>query len=95
MNIDDMVQALLKIVDESSPKGQTNVFAEFHLVQDDESTREAVLGANRDGLIYLAIQCLKLAETGVPGSHYHFDEAGVADKADPQLVIVRRKAEWD
>ena len=45
------------------------------------------INANRQGLIYLALSCLRLAEKGLDGSHHHFDEAGMVDKADLGVVV--------
>ena len=95
MSLEEIIDALGRICNESVPAGKTNVYAEFRLIRDGDEVREAVLGANRDGLIFLAIQCLKLAETGLPGSQYHFDEAGGAALADIPLVVARRRADWE
>jgi len=56
---------------------------------------EVVLEANAAGLIHLAHQLLGLAVEQRPGDHYHLDEAGLADSADPPIVFTFKKAPWD
>ena len=48
---------------------------------------EVVISGNKQGLILLALQILRLADKGIPGSHYHFDECSIADSAEINVVI--------
>jgi hypothetical protein len=50
---------------------------------------------NREGLIHLAKQILQIATAGVEGSHYHLDQAGMADRCDMKVAFVLARAEWD
>lgn len=61
----------------------------------DSGEREVTVGANREGLLHLALVCLTLAAKGTEGSHQHFDEAGLVDKCDRALIIALHAAEWD
>lgn len=56
---------------------------------------EIVLDANAAGMVHLAAQLLRLVSAARSGGHYHLDEAGVADSADPPLVINFKLAPWE
>jgi hypothetical protein len=58
-----------------------------HFLEVLSQNGEIVLGGNREGLVWLALQCVELAICNVPGTHYHLDERSMADRADLPLVI--------
>ena len=47
---------------------------------------EVIVEANRAGLVHLAAQLLKLADSSNDCSHYHLDEAGMADASDEEQL---------
>lgn len=53
------------------------------------NTDEAVVEANKEGLLSLAKQLTALAEQ-VPGSHIHYDEYNSLEAGSGGLVIVRK-----
>ena len=48
---------------------------------------EVVISGNKQGLVLLALQILRLADNGTSGSHYHIDECSIADRADISVVV--------
>ena len=50
---------------------------------------EAVISANREGLLSLAGQLTELAEE-MPGSHIHYDEYNSLEDGSAKLVIERK-----
>ena len=49
---------------------------------------EAVISANKEGLLSLAKQLTALAEE-VPGTHIHYDQYNSLDDGSTELIIVR------
>ena len=49
---------------------------------------EAVISANKEGLLSLARQLTALAEEP-PGSHIHYDESNSLEEGSKELIIVR------
>ena len=49
---------------------------------------EAVISANKEGLLSLARQLTALAEEP-PGSHIHYDESNSLEEGSAELIIVR------
>ena len=49
---------------------------------------EAVISANKEGLLSLAKQLTALAEE-TPGSHIHYDEQNSLGEGSAELIIVR------
>lgn len=43
---------------------------------------EVVIFGNRAGLVHLALQLLRTANSDVAGAHYHLDEVSLADVAE-------------
>lgn len=62
-------------------------FSSSQYVEVRRNEHEVILGGNQNGLIWLALHCLKLAERGQRGSHIHLDEHSGADVCDVPLVI--------
>lgn len=56
---------------------------------------ELVVEGNQAGLVHLAAELLELAAGKTPGSHYHLDEAGLAESAKPVAVFTFRRGSWD
>lgn len=48
---------------------------------------EIVISANKEGLLCLIDQIIKLCETDLIGQHYHLDECSIADKSDKPVVF--------
>lgn len=49
---------------------------------------EAVISANREGLLSLAKQLTALAD-GMPGDHIHYDEYNSLERGSTELIIER------
>lgn len=49
---------------------------------------EAVISANREGLLSLAKQLTALAD-GISGDHIHYDEYNSLEEGSAELIIVR------
>jgi hypothetical protein len=56
--------------------------------------KETVIRANREGLLLLAEELIKLCECSFEGAHYHLDEYGMAHKCDKPVVITLTKPPW-
>ena len=65
-----------------------------HFVEITSAQNEVVIAGNQEGLIYLALQLLLVAEKGYVGSHCHIDEASIADRADVAVVFVLKNPKW-
>ncbi len=61
------------------------------LAREDGEVR---INANAEGLVHIALSMLKLAKQGV-GAHVHFDESGIVDKGEFQLIITKCEADWE
>jgi len=61
---------------------QDNCFIE---VKDSEE--DVILAANKDGMLYLIKVLINLCENNKSYSHYHLDEAGMANKCDKPLIV--------
>ena len=58
----------------------------------ENSDNEVSIGANKAGLISLAIQLLTLAQDNVPvGHHFHYDEHSSLEAGSKQFVIEKTK----
>lgn len=66
-----------------------------HYIAISRNDHEVVLEANSPGLVYLAKELVDLAMSKESGIHVHLDEAGMADRADPPLVVAFTNAPWD
>ena len=53
-----------------------------------------VLSANREGMLLLINELIKLYESNKVGYHYHLDEGGMARKCDKPIVIELVKENW-
>lgn len=64
-----------------------------HHIEIRKNESETIVSANKPGLVWLALELLKLAEQNTVGSHLHIDEITMADKAETNLVISLNAAE--
>ena len=48
---------------------------------------EVVIRGNKEGLVELANQILRIAHSEFSGAHYHLDEASIADVAEVNVVF--------
>ena len=55
---------------------------------------ETIIRGNGEGLVHFALSVLKLAKSDQE-THQHFDEAGMIDKCDVPLVVVKSIADWE
>jgi|RhiMethySRZTD1v2_1073278.scaffolds.fasta_scaffold3866816_1 hypothetical protein len=76
----------IKAVSEAAG-AESSEFSSSQYVEVRHNEHEVVLGGNRNGLIWLALHCLELAEHGQHGSHLHLDAHSGADVCDVPLVI--------
>jgi len=51
---------------------------------------EIMISANREGLLSLASQLIKLAE-GEPGDHIHYDEYNSLEEGSAELIIEKTR----
>ena len=65
-----------------------------HYLEITKNNFETVLSANKQGLVWLALEALKLAQKHQDGAHVHIDESGLADKAETNIVITYKSVEW-
>jgi hypothetical protein len=59
-----------------------------------KNSHETVLAANKEGLVHLALQILRLADKATDGAHFHIDESSIADRAEVSVVLTYREAPW-
>ena len=57
-----------------------------HEIRVSADTGEAVISANREGLLSLARQLVALAEEPA-GSHIHYDENNSLEKGSAELIV--------
>jgi len=60
-----------------------------YMISVSVNNSEAVISANREGLLSLAGQLKALAE-GVPGDHIHYDEYNSLEEGSAELIIERK-----
>lgn len=78
--------------DESSIReGVSYQFLEFIKSENNELQ----VNGNAEGLLHLSRRILELVVRNNYGSHQHFDEAGIVDHCDMELIISLKKADWD
>ncbi len=87
--LNEIIQRLQSLDSESTNGGISN-----HYFEVSNNDVETVISANREGLIWFALEALKLAENSVEGAHLHIDEYGIADKVDKGLVLSFKNANW-
>jgi hypothetical protein len=87
--ISEVAAQLRELDDESVEPGQAR-----HYIEVLSANGEVTIGANREGLIWLALQFAELACRNEPGAHVHLDQASMADRADLAIVLRRSKAPW-
>lgn len=73
----------------------TNNELSSHYIGITKNNTETVLKVNKQGLVWLALEVLKLAEKQQEGRHLHIDECGLADKAETNIIITYKSAEWE
>lgn len=56
-------------------------------IEVTDKNDEIVLSANKEGMLVLIEELIALCDKDQPGSHYHLDEAGMADKCEKSMVI--------
>ncbi|MCD6049272.1 MAG: hypothetical protein K0Q55_675 [Verrucomicrobia bacterium] len=71
----------------SAAQAESSKFTADQYVEVRRTEHEMILGGNRNGLIWIALQCLELAERGQRGSHIHLDQHSGADVCEGPLVI--------
>ena len=87
--LSEILEQLRALNDASARDGHSE-----HFIEVLQGQSEIILGGNREGLLWLALQCAELASKGVAGSHYHLDESSMADRADIPLVLRVSEAPW-
>jgi hypothetical protein len=85
--IEDISNALTKFVERQTDSGISPYSADLAF---NPSTKEIVLGLNRDSLILVARDLVTLALRKEHGSHVHYDEANIFDETENKLVVVLR-----
>jgi len=70
-------------------KGMKIEWEDGYMISVSVNNSEAVISANREGLLSLAGQLKALAE-GVPGDHIHYDEYNSLEEGSAELIIERK-----
>jgi hypothetical protein len=60
-------------------------------IEIEDKENEIVLEANREGMLYLIKVLIDLCEHNKNYSHYHLDEAGMANRCNKPMVIYLAK----
>ena len=89
-DLEDIVKQLIELDNKSIEGGVAHQYLTI-----SQNKYEVTISANKEGLIWLALEALQLANASQQGSHVHIDESGIADKADVPLVLSYKAAEWD
>ena len=55
---------------------------------------DLILAANEEGYLYLIDKIISLCETQSEFEHYHFDEAGMVDKCEKNLLMKYKNSTW-
>ena len=93
MNLYEITAALEKLDGLSIQGGVSRHFLE--VIKTGAQKEEITIHGNTEGLVYLALICVKLAQRKSNGSHHHFDEFSMLDKAEAPLVVAYKGAAWD
>ena len=88
-DLHQVISSLEELDRASISQGVSQQFVAVRMV-----AKETVVAGNREGLLHLALQLLRLGSKVAPGSHYHLDEASVADIAETNVVFVYEEAPW-
>lgn len=88
---DELVDKLREMNARASVDGVSHHFLEF--VKTDNGNTLSING-NPDGLIYFAMSILEVVKHRNSGSHAHFDEVGIVDRADIPIVVCLKEAPW-
>lgn len=86
--MEEIINTLRQLDEKSVQDGVSS-----HYIEIRQNEYETVLGGNKEGLVWLALQALKLASS-IEGAHLHLDEAGMADSAETNLVITNVKSPY-
>lgn len=90
MNTLERIVEQLRAFDGTSVQGNSSK----HFIEIISTNGEVVIGGNREGLMWLALQCADLALHDEPGAHYHLDQSSMADRADLPVVLRVSTAPW-
>ena len=77
----EAIQVLSLAAQADSPEFESAQYVEVR-----RNAHEIILGGNREGLVWLALHCLRLSEQQ-HGSHIHLDEHSGTDISDIPLVL--------
>lgn len=88
-NLRKLISELESFAARNLSSGAGNLFLE---VRKNET--ETVIAGNRDGLVEVALQLLRLAESESCGGHYHIDESSIADMAETNVVLSYKQEPW-
>ena len=64
-------------------------------ILDDAKYKEVILGANREGFLYLIGRMLDLCEKNFDGVHYHFDQSAMVGKCEREIIIRYSNPDWE
>lgn len=79
----DKIIAELAAIDSTAWKAQLNM----PTIDIRSKESEVVIFGNKAGLVHLALQLLRTANSDVVGAHYHLDEVSLADVAEINVVF--------
>jgi hypothetical protein len=80
----------LESLEATRPSGEpSSIFVEVR-----KNDIETIIAGNQDGLVHIALQLLRLAESKALGGHYHVDESSIADTAETNVVFSYKQAPW-
>lgn len=81
-DIDEIIAALTT-VDSDALDGPLN----FPALDVRSKNDEVVISGNKTGLQHLALQLLRIANSGVVGAHYHLDTVSIANVAETDVIF--------
>jgi len=87
--MEELIKELEKIDSLSIKNGVSK-----HHIEITKNKSEVILSANKQGLVWLALEALKLAQKQQDDFHVHIDGCSLADKAEIDIVITYKSAEW-
>jgi hypothetical protein len=80
--LEDIENALSRL-DATAVKGGVS----RHFIEVRDNGEEVVVGGNKEGLVRLALELVRLAVKNQTGAHVHIDDVSLADVAERNLVL--------
>ena len=91
LELKEVINKLNKIDSTFVKNNISSHFIQFIIDENDD----AILEGNSEGLLHVAKKILELVIRDVIGADEHFDESGMLNKADKNLIVILTKPEWE